>query len=158
MEEGLPFNPKWIHRHLIPFQSIVKKVMFGKRRAAYSIEDGFVTLGRAIAKEMKISVKNVPTGIVCVTDEIACSVREFCLKRQLIVPEDVAIVGCNDTLAPYVSMTSYRWDYDSYARQLLDHVIAQIEGGVLPVLKSVGGHLNKRDSTCRTGMAGFIRA
>lgn len=96
-------------------------------------------------------------GLVCVNDVAAAAAVQYCQQRGLRCPQDVGIVGCDDTLGPDLNLTSFRWDYDAMARQCIAILLEELQGEQLqgepiqgeqsPPHILVGGELVVRGTT-----------
>ena len=90
-----------------------------------------------------------PLAVICRNDQIAAGVFRYCREHKLQVPEDIGILGIDDTIAHYLGVTSIRWDYSESARLVFDHLEARIEGKRLSISSQVGHELIERASTQR---------
>src|SRR5690606_28611841 len=77
---------------------------------------------------------NRPTGIVCYNDEIALNVLHVTRELGLKVPEDLSIVGYDDshlTEATEVKLTSVTHPKMDMGIQAAKWIVSQIEDGVV---------------------------
>lgn len=90
-------------------------------------------------------------GVVCVNDESAIGVMRGLLDCGVRIPEDVSVIGFDGILEGKFytpPLTTIAIDYDDFARQTVDALIARIEGDKSPVRDmTVATRLVVREST-----------
>jgi GntR family transcriptional regulator, arabinose operon transcriptional repressor len=75
--------------------------------------------------------KNIPTAIVCYNDNIAVIVQKVLQKLHLSVPEDISLVGFDDTAladSPNLPLTTIAHPKSHMGRDAARRIIAAIEG------------------------------
>ena len=111
----------------------------------------------AKATEEFLDLKEPPTAIFAFNDILAIGAMEAVRKRGLSIPEDISIIGFDDTpLASYSNppLTTMAQPLEDIGYQAIDLIVAEIEGAkrtsqriMLPaklvVRKSTGGPLKK---------------
>lgn len=86
-----------------------------------------------IERLMKLNRR--PTALLGLNDVIAVGMLQGLLSRGVKVPEEMSLIGFDDTFITNVmtpQLTAVGYDYDEYAAQLMDAVLAAIEGRELP--------------------------
>ncbi|MHA3723692.1 LacI family DNA-binding transcriptional regulator [Leucobacter sp. HY1910] len=81
--------------------------------------------GRAIS-----SSQSAPTALICVNDHCAIGALQTLVRAGVRVPEDVSIIGFDDSSAaalPFVQLTSVRPDPDRMAQLAIETVHARLE-------------------------------
>jgi DNA-binding LacI/PurR family transcriptional regulator len=76
-----------------------------------------------------------PTAIVCSTDTVANSVLQATQRRRLRVPEDISIVGFDDSLVATLSappLTTVRQPVDEMMRTAVDILFKKLQGAEIP--------------------------
>lgn len=105
------------------------RVRYSPRLVRYGTFDARSAL---TAAEDLLSLSPPPTAIFAINDIGAIAAMSAAMRQGLRVPEDVAIVGYNDSevssLLP-IPLTTVRVPLDYMGRQAVDMVIRQIEGG-----------------------------
>jgi DNA-binding LacI/PurR family transcriptional regulator len=92
--------------------------------AGYSEELGYVVAGELLARP------KLPTAVICCNDRCAFGVIETLIRHSVRVPEDVSVIGFDDsTIArlPFVELTSVRSDSDRMARVAIEATLARIQ-------------------------------
>jgi DNA-binding LacI/PurR family transcriptional regulator len=151
-ERGIHFDPAWVMNRELGWSSMeTLDTGAGRvRRQRYFDYQQVVHIGREFAQQALASGKGRPLGLVGSNDEIAGGVWGCLMEAGVKVPEEVGVVGCDDTLAPRVPLTSVRWDYDELARKAVECVMAQIHKKRFPLRQNVAGKLIVRKSSDRT--------
>jgi LacI family transcriptional regulator len=89
-----------------------------------------------------------PTGVICCSDVIACSLVQQARHQGLQVPADLSIIGQNDTAeAARLDLTTIRTDKTAFALAVSD-LIKRPRGENMPsvAVRTVGSELIYRDS------------
>ncbi len=89
-------------------------------------------------------------GVFASSDVIAAEVIRYCLQNGRRIPEDVKVVGYDDTsLARYTNpqITTISQPIESIAKYAVDYLIAQIAGEVVPAHTILNVELQKRETT-----------
>jgi DNA-binding LacI/PurR family transcriptional regulator len=98
----------------------------------WSAEAGYVAMDKLLERRHDI------TAVFCANDLLAVGVLSALAKHGLSVPEDVGVVGFDDTeLARHSSppLTTMRIYSREMARSAIRRVLERIEGGSLPFVK-----------------------
>jgi len=69
------------------------------------ITDGFKSA------EIILSSKNKPTAIICINDEVAYGVIDYCYKNKIRIPDDISITGFDDnsySSLSFIDLTTVR--------------------------------------------------
>lgn len=84
--------------------------------------------GRAAAK--LLAQTSLPTAIVCSNDQLAFGLVHSLLKAGVKVPQDVSVIGYDDTVAkfPFLDLTTVRQDPNELARAAIQDVAERIRG------------------------------
>lgn len=85
------------------------------------------------AADRLFSLNEPPTALFCTNDTIGIGAVKAALRRGLRIPEDVAVVGFDDSdicsmIEP--ELTSVHVDKEALGRIAAEHLIRQIEGGI----------------------------
>ena len=76
-----------------------------------------------------------PTAIACSTDAVAIAVLQSAQRRGLRVPEDISIVGFDDTLVATISspaLTTVKQPVDEMIRTAVDLLFRRLQGADVP--------------------------
>jgi DNA-binding LacI/PurR family transcriptional regulator len=95
-------------------------------------------------------LRQEPTAIVCSSDALAFAVCVAARELGLSVPDDVSVVGFDDSaLASYATpaLTSVRVDYVEFGAAAATALLAAIAGAPAPVYAPSLPELVVRDST-----------
>lgn len=99
----------------------------------YMLEGGYTFESGIACAERLLDLKPRPTAIFCSNDEMAAGVYHVALLRGLRIPEDLSVVGFDDTpLAArmWPPLTTVRWPIRDMGRMAAELALAQIrEGG-----------------------------
>jgi len=82
-----------------------------------------------------LGLGETPTAIVCSTDTVANSVLQATQRRRLRVPEDISIVGFDDSLVATLSappLTTVRQPVDEMMRTAVDILFKKLQGAEIP--------------------------
>jgi DNA-binding LacI/PurR family transcriptional regulator len=114
----------------------------------WSTESGYMA-GLQLAENPDV------TAIFVANDQMALGVLGALHKAGLRVPEDVSVVGFDDTpQAAYYAppLTTVRQDYETLVRRSMDLMLAQVNGENVPLVNApVATDLILRESTARPG-------
>lgn len=90
----------------------------------------FAERGGAAAAETLLKRQGLPTAIVCNNDQSAAGLTHRLLQAGVKFPDDVSIVGYDDTLAryPYLNFTTVRQDSKELAAAAILDLVARIRG------------------------------
>nr|WP_207711618.1 GntR family transcriptional regulator [Sulfobacillus harzensis] len=113
-QAGLRFNPDWVHLYTTESKAVVTeqytRAVFGNRDAQ-------------------------PTAVVCYNDEIAVNLLKQAAAQGLAVPEELSIVGFDDSLLALASqpeLTTVRHPQEEMGRIAADELLAMIHGRTVP--------------------------
>jgi DNA-binding LacI/PurR family transcriptional regulator len=101
------------------------------------IESAFTEEGGSAAAEALLAREALPTAIMAANDRTAAGVIATLVRRGVLVPEDVSVVGFDDSsiaALPYVGLTTVRHDPRALAAQALDAVIHRIDEPDAPIV------------------------
>lgn len=96
-----------------------------------------------------IQLEKRPTAVLGLNDMIAVGILQGLLDQGLRVPEDISVVGFDDTFVTNITtprLTAVHYDYGEYARMLLDAAISTAEGREMAVNQKLPCMLLVRDS------------
>ena len=89
--------------------------------------------GMARAERMLAEMgDNLPTAIFCASDAIALGCMEVLAGRGLQVPDDISIVGFDDTLSARITnppLTTARQPFRQMGRRAVELLLAQVQAG-----------------------------
>lgn len=113
-----------------------------------SIKDYDCESGReGIEKLMQLPER--PTALLGLNDMIAAGMLQGLLAHGVRVPEDVSLIGFDDTFLTGITspqLTAIHYDYNEYARMLVDAAVGAIEGREVPWNQMVECRLLQRKS------------
>ncbi|MFM2043480.1 MAG: hypothetical protein RLY86_2056 [Pseudomonadota bacterium] len=98
----------------------------------YQIEGGYTFESGIACAERLLDMKPRPTAIFCGNDEMAAGVYHVALLRGLRIPDDLSVVGFDDTpLAArmWPPLTTVRWPIRDMGHMAAELVLAQIREG-----------------------------
>ncbi|WP_162231052.1 LacI family DNA-binding transcriptional regulator [Leucobacter musarum] len=136
--------------HGLPAQVVASDYteLGGHRAALGLLADGRIRAGAGSAPSH--STESV-TALVCMNDHSAIGALQTLVRAGVRIPEDVSIVGFDDSSAaalPYIDLTSVRPDPDRMAQLAVETVHARLaEPGARTVTRHVIPTLTKRAST-----------
>jgi DNA-binding LacI/PurR family transcriptional regulator len=93
------------------------------------IEGDFAEAGGSRAAD-KFITRGLPTAIVCNNDQAALGLSYRLIQSGIQIPEDVSVVGYDDTVAnlPFLNLTTVRQDPDEIAKAAIGDLQARIKG------------------------------
>jgi DNA-binding LacI/PurR family transcriptional regulator len=103
----------------------------GLRADARVLTGGLTRLEGYTAARTMLDVPRLPTAVIGFNDEVALSVLESFLHAGHRVPQDVSVIGWDNSLAsklPHVRLTTVSQDPLLIARLAVDRAIARVEG------------------------------
>lgn len=106
-EAGIAPNPAW-------------------RFEGYSGQDGGEAAGRRLAE-----LEERPSAVVATEDPVACGIVKACQARGMRVPEDLSVVGFDDSPVSRLivpELTTVRQDIEEKARRAVGMLMEAIEG------------------------------
>jgi DNA-binding LacI/PurR family transcriptional regulator len=100
------------------------------KRVVVSLSGDFTEAGGARAAEKLLALPSMPTAVVCSNDQVAFGLVYRLTKAGLVVPEDVSIIGYDDTIAklPFLDFTTVRQDPEELAFAAVDDLSSRIKG------------------------------
>lgn len=98
-------------------------------KSVVTIAGDFAERGGAKAAEI-ILKKELPTAIVCNNDQSALGLSMALLKNGIKIPDDVSVVGYDDTFAqlPFLNLTTVRQEPQELASIAVDDLVARVRG------------------------------
>jgi DNA-binding LacI/PurR family transcriptional regulator len=103
----------------------------GLRADARVLTGGLTRLEGYTAARTMLDDPRLPTAVIGFNDEVALSVLESFLHAGHRVPQDVSVIGWDNSLAsklPHVRLTTVSQDPQLIARLAVDRAIARVEG------------------------------
>ena len=93
------------------------------------IEGDFAEEGGSRAAD-KFITRGLPTAIVCNNDQSALGLSYRLLQSGIQIPEDVSVVGYDDTVAslPFLNLTTVRQEADEIAEAAISDLVSRIKG------------------------------
>jgi DNA-binding LacI/PurR family transcriptional regulator len=100
------------------------------KRNVVNLSGDFTEAGGARAAAKVLALPSLPTAIVCSNDQVAFGLIHEFLKSGIRVPEDVSVVGYDDTIAklPFLDLTTVRQEPEELAFVAVDDLSARIKG------------------------------
>lgn len=138
-EMGMEMDPSWVISEEIEWETLEQQKTPSTSVVRHRCFDySRVGVYGARLFEHALQLRGAgPLGLVCSNDQIAASVWGSCAERNLRVPHEVQIVGCDDTLGGGFPMTSVRWDYEEAAQRTISLLLMQIAGKQIPAIPLV---------------------
>lgn len=110
----------------------------------YTVEEGKEQAKRLLQR------KELPTAILAASDILAAGVLDTLYKKQLRVPEDISVVGYDDTIAQFLCppLTTVHIPVGELAKSAIGIMIAKLQNGTKEHGKNiaVSPYLVERDS------------
>jgi DNA-binding LacI/PurR family transcriptional regulator len=103
----------------------------GLRADARVLTGGLTRLEGYTAARTMLDDPRLPTAVIGFNDEVALSVLESFLHAGRRVPQDISVIGWDNSLAsklPHVRLTTVSQDPQLIARLAVDRAIARVEG------------------------------
>lgn len=94
------------------------------------INGDYVEAAGSRAAEKLLASKKLPTAVICSNDQIALGLVFSLTKAGLNVPQDVSVIGYDDTVAqlPFLNLTTVRQDPNEMAEAAVDDLVSRILG------------------------------
>lgn len=104
----------------------------GLKMNIQSISGDYIESAGAEAASRFLAAKELPTAIICSNDQVALGLVYSLQKRGITVPEQVSVVGFDDTVArlPYLDFTTVHQDATELARAAIADLTARINGAI----------------------------
>jgi len=117
-----------IEYRLEGYQSAMDKEKL--KQTIVTVIGDFAEDGGAKAADKILSMDKLPTAVVCNNDQSAFGLIHRFLQKGIRVPEDVSVVGYDDTVAqlPFLDLTTVRQEPDELAKCAVDDLSARIKG------------------------------
>lgn len=116
----------------------------------YSVDSG------ARATRRLLSSRDLPTAIICDSDVLAVTALGVVQQMGWSVPDDVSIVGWDDSLISRVvhpPLTAVTRDIEEFGAAATRHLLAAIHGGANGAIEAPAAELTPRGSTARARAA-----
>jgi DNA-binding LacI/PurR family transcriptional regulator len=154
LAEGRSFDPAAV----LALETVMERVASGgadggAERQYRHDNRRVVAYGEALAEMALETPPSRPLGLICNNDQVAAGAMRVCRARRLRVPEDVGLVGCDDSAGAELDLTSVRWDNVAMTAAIVDSVHAQLGGVYGQQTVAVGGELVVRGSSRLRGEA-----
>jgi DNA-binding LacI/PurR family transcriptional regulator len=104
----------------------------GLKGEARVLAGGLTRLEGYTAARTMIDDPRLPTAVIGFNDEVAVSVLEAFLHAGYRVPQDVSVIGWDNSLVsklPHIRLTTVSQDPPLMAKLAVDRAIARVEGG-----------------------------
>ncbi|MBU5595604.1 GntR family transcriptional regulator [Amphibacillus sp. MSJ-3] len=108
----------------------------------YKTEDKYHHPKRELTKLLDLPEKDRPTAIVCYNDELAIALLDVIRERNLQVPEDISIIGFDDSFLAQVS--EVKLTTVKHPQSKLGEAAGEM---ILNIVKSSSGHPQKTKET-----------
>lgn len=110
------------------YETAMKKAKL--KTLVISIDGDSIESAGAQAAEKLMAAKQLPTAIVCANDQVALGLIYSFQKVGIRVPQDVSVVGYDDTIArlPFLDFTTVHQDAQELAKAAVDDLAARING------------------------------
>jgi DNA-binding LacI/PurR family transcriptional regulator len=97
----------------------------------YDIEDGYM------AAEKLFKISPVPDALFCTSDILAAGAMQYLYKRKIRIPEDVSIIGYDDTISSFLSpkISSVSIDIDRIGSEAAQMIISRLSDSKIPSRK-----------------------
>ncbi|MBR6028458.1 MAG: LacI family DNA-binding transcriptional regulator [Clostridia bacterium] len=112
-----------------------------------------ITSGRQGVEQL-MSLSRRPTALLGMNDMVSVGILQGLLANGLRVPQDISLLGFDDTFVTDITtprLTSVGYDYQLFARQLLDAALYEGPVEELSENQLIPVYLTERDSVCRAG-------
>ncbi|MEN9735449.1 MAG: hypothetical protein RL129_159 [Actinomycetota bacterium] len=95
-----------------------------------NIEEDYMESAGAIAADRILAMNTKPTAVVCSNDQVALGLFHTLLKAGVKVPQQISIVGFDDTVAklPFLDLTTVHQDPIELANAAIEDLVARIKG------------------------------
>jgi LacI family transcriptional regulator len=102
------------------------------------VEAAYTEAAGAAAAGLLLDRALLPTAVLCANDRCAAGLLATLVERGVTVPDDVSVVGFDDSSIarlPYTQLTTVRHDPARLASQALDAVVQRIEAPEAPIVE-----------------------
>lgn len=126
------------------------------KKTVVTVSGDFAEDGGARAANKILALEHLPTAVVCNNDQSAFGLIHRFLQVGIRVPEDVSVVGYDDTVAqlPFLDLTTVRQDPEELAHVAVEDLAARIKGDkYLSETFLTSSKLLVRTSTCQPRQA-----
>lgn len=95
-----------------------------------NIQGDFVEAAGALASEKLLALPKLPTAVICANDQLAFGLVHCLLKAGFKIPQDISVVGYDDTVAklPFLDLTTIRQDPVELAKFAVEDLSDRIRG------------------------------
>jgi LacI family transcriptional regulator len=147
--ERRPIAPGEVVSCMLPLQEVAGSTSDGQREVQYRCDSRrIVTAGEEMARRVLAERRGEePIGLICNNDQVAAGAMRVCHERRLRIPQDVGLVGFDDSLGPDLDLTSVRWDTAAMTASIWDSLRRQRDGDTRVTATRIGGVLVPRAST-----------
>lgn len=139
---GGPKAYEHVQRRLARWREALRAARLDDSRVAFADPDLSAAATRVLEQQ--------PTAVVCTSDTLAIALITVARARGLKVPEDVSVVGFDDSLLASLSspaLTSVRVDYTEFGAAASAALLAEIDGVQAPSYSPSPPTLELRAST-----------
>lgn len=134
------------------YKQILAKYQIPCRSEYYENYGGYdYETGYSLTQKL-LALDNVPTAVIGINDSASAGAMNCILEHGLRIPEDISVVGYDNTLTCNVvtpKLTSIDYNYDDFAEKLIATVESVYSSVSLPPLQLIDPSLVVRDSTGR---------
>jgi DNA-binding LacI/PurR family transcriptional regulator len=139
---GGPKAYEHVQRRFTRWREAMRAARLGDVRAEFADADLSAAAARVLEHE--------PTAVVCTSDTLAIALTGVVRRLGLSVPQDLSVVGFDDSLLASLSspaLTSVRVDYTEFGAAASAALLAEIEGAHAPPYNPSPPTLEVRAST-----------
>lgn len=113
------------------------------------IDSGYNTLGGIKAMEQLWQLDDKPTAVCGISDLVAMGILNYCYKSNIVVPKDIAVIGCDgipQSRFTSPSLTTMATDYSAFSKAIMQHIFGKNKDNKKDYIK-VGMNIIKGEST-----------
>jgi LacI family transcriptional regulator len=128
---SLPAGDGRIHFRTSTFQKIDadKPDQPARTYFDYTMHDRYgYELARDIFSQSADPAGSGRIALVCTSDSLAAGAMRYCQEHGLAIPEQVGVIGCDDTIANSLGLSTFQWDHPKMCAVVMDLLQKQIAG------------------------------
>ncbi len=110
----------------------------------YNFQGGYDQMNKMLDRGLR------PTAVIAINDYAALGVRQSAIEHGLRIPEDISLVGFDNTELCHLvdpPLTSVDYQYPLFGKMLIETAVAAIEGRQMPSLQWISPRLVARASS-----------